>query len=208
MHRRRPGPHTLHMPRRDGWLEPTNSQPAATSPALHDLGRAAERVAYLRACSLRAVAMAPSPVARVERGGYASLAMNTRSLMFLLLVGCSSGSNGAASAPALDASTESAREPTLLDTGVPNDSGVPNLDASVRSCSPPAAATTYNDAAWGCGSNAGIYVNGIDLCSSSEYGVGCYSGSAPAASLQCSRVSTDPTPSGALFFCCPCAPGD
>jgi hypothetical protein len=142
--------------------------------------------------------------------------MNTHQLMFFTLVvcataelaGCSASSSGGG-APTLDAATETA---TISDaewemTGVPNDAGVPPADAPL-SCSPPDAATTYGDSGFGCQANSGVYVNGVALCSSSQYGVGCYVGSTPVASLECSQVSTSPTPLGVLYFCCPCVAGD
>ena len=54
--------------------------------------------------------------------------------------------------------------------------------------------------------------NCTDACSSTEYALSCFSGGAsasaripdPAPALACNSIPI-PTPSGALFYCCPCA---
>jgi hypothetical protein len=93
----------------------------------------------------------------------------------------------------------------LRGCGIVTDAGSDDssTDASSSSCHWPETADTFST------SDAGpagcLPSTGGNLCPASQYNLNCYGPTTPDSALGCAVVPI-PTPSGELFYCCPCAP--
>jgi len=76
-----------------------------------------------------------------------------------------------------------------------------SADASSSTCHYPPAADTFSTS--DAGPSGCLPSTGGDLCSASQYNLSCYGPSTPDSALGCAVVPI-PTPSGELFYCCPC----